>query len=561
MTVGDAIVRCLAAEDVSFAFGIASGKLAPLFEALSRQQSVRFIGVRHEAAAAHMAAGVFAGTGRIAVALGELGPGGGNLTTGIACAYADNLPMLAITSSNALHLSEPARGMLMELDLVNLFRPITKFSQRIHDPARVPEVLHKAFREALSGRPGPVHVSIPADMLGLSLPFTKDHFPSPARYRSLSRQPAAPDDSTRAAQMLRNARRPLLIAGGGVVTSGAAAEFLALAEALHAPAMATQMGIGAVPTGHLAHIGHGGVIGGTAINRAIAEADVILAVGCRFSSWMWHGTGPGFAPDAALIHVDIDPAMIGMVTPVALGIVADARAALGAISDALPQQEPVADVAGWRDGLRAEWKQYQGAMDSGTPLWGEGGIHPAHLSRALAGLLPDDSLVVYDGGHTTFWSNDILPVHDVRQRFHEPGMGQLGFGTPYALALKASNPEKLVVNVCGDGSFGFTLQELDTARRNGLNIIVVIHNNAAWGVIRAGQAKAGFEFATELEGTDYAAIARGFGCHGEVVTELDDFAPAFGRALASGLPAVLDCRTAYVPHPSMSRFAAMGRVA
>ena len=171
-----------------------------------------------------------------------------------------------------------------------------------------------------------------------------------------------------------------------------------------------------------------------------------------------------------------------------------------------------------------------------------------------------DALAVYDGGHTTFWSNDLTPVHEARTRFHDPGMSQLGFGLPYALALQLLSPGKPVFNITGDGAFGFTLQELDTARRYKLPVINLIHNNAAWGIIRAGQkAQLDFELGTSLEDTDYAAIARGFGCHGETVTQPEEVAPAIARALDSGLPAVIDCRTRFVPHPCMPMFGSMNR--
>jgi acetolactate synthase-1/2/3 large subunit len=189
-------------------------------------------------------------------------------------------------------------------------------------------------------------------------------------------------------------------------------------------------------------------------------------------------------------------------------------------------------------------------------------MHPAALADAVGrclGALPDDPLVVYDGGHTSFWSNDLTPVRAPRTRFHDPGMCQLGGGLPWAQALQRLEPGRAVFNLTGDGSFGFTLQELDTARREGLPVVTVIHDNAAWGIIRAGQERAGFELGTSLQGTDYAAIARGFGCHGETVLHAADVGPAIGRALASGLPAVLDCRTRFVPHPAGLAFGSMNR--
>jgi acetolactate synthase-1/2/3 large subunit len=188
----------------------------------------------------------------------------------------------------------------------------------------------------------------------------------------------------------------------------------------------------------------------------------------------------------------------------------------------------------------------------------DGAMHPAALADELGRALPTDSLVAYDGGHTTFWSNDLTPALEPRTRFHEPGMGHLGFGIPCALALKALHPDRPVVNITGDGAFGFTMAELDAARRHGLAAVHVIHDNQSWGVIRLGQSRGGFDLGTSLEGADYAAVARALGCHGEHVDRPDQVAAALDRALSCGLPAVIDARVAFVPHPGMRRFAAAG---
>ena len=185
-------------------------------------------------------------------------------------------------------------------------------------------------------------------------------------------------------------------------------------------------------------------------------------------------------------------------------------------------------------------------------------MHPAALADAIGRALPDDALVAYDGAHTSFWTNDLTPAYEPNTRFHDPGMGHLGFGIPYANGLKLRFPDRPVVNVTGDGAFGFTLQELDTARRYGLNAVHVIHDNAAWGVIRLGQSKQGFELGTDLSGTDYVAIARAFGCHAERITRPDEVAPALERAFASGKPAVIDAVVQLVPHPGLPRFASAG---
>jgi acetolactate synthase-1/2/3 large subunit len=186
-------------------------------------------------------------------------------------------------------------------------------------------------------------------------------------------------------------------------------------------------------------------------------------------------------------------------------------------------------------------------------------MHPAALAAEIGAALPADAFAVYDGGHTTFWSNDLTPALEPRTRFHEPGMAHLGFGIPYAHALKLLFPDRPVRNITGDGAFAFTLQELDTARRLGLNVVHVIHNNSAWGVVGAGQRRAGFELGIALEGTDYVAIAKGFGCHAARVSRREEVAPALERALASGLPAVIDAHVRFEPHPGLPRFAGAGR--
>lgn len=330
-----------------------------------------------------------------------------------------------------------------------------------------------------------------------------------------------------------------------------------LAARLHAPLLPTQMALGVVPSNSPAFIGHGGLIAGSAVLQALAQADVVVAVGCRFSSWFWDERGPLVRHTQALVNINIDPTALGAPAVHTVALQADATLALQDLLAALPGT--AATDPGWLPGLRHGRAAYEAtlqdmATETAAPM------HPAALAQAIGQALPADALAVYDGGHTTFWSNDLTPVHAVRTRFHEPGMCQLGFGLPYALALQRLHPGRLVVNITGDGAFGFTLQELDTARRLALPVLNVVHNNAAWGIIRHGQRKAlDFEYGTALDGCDYAAIARGFGCHGEVVDDATQIPAALQRARASGLPAVLDCRTRFVPHPSMPAFGSMNR--
>lgn len=558
LTGAQALVRLLEQEGVRLVFGVVGGKLSMLLHAISRTPSIRFVGTRHEAAAPMMAAAVHASTGRVAVAMGEMGPGGMNLASGAGVAFNNHLAVLLLTSNQHRAASYPHAGMFMDLDTRSVLAPVTKWNAVVHDARRIPELVRTAFREALGGRPGPVHLDLPHDVLSTEVDWPADEFEvAPSRYRALAGPRPAADAVAQAAALLRTARRPLLVAGGGVVAAGATEGLRTLAARLAAPVVPTQMAIGVVPSGSPHFVGHGGLIAGDAIRQAFDEADVVVAIGCRFSSWMWDDRGPFARRHHRLVNVNVDPSALGAPALHEVAMQADARLAIADLLEALGDAPPGADP-GWLARIRAVRARYEArlevmARDTSATM------HPAALAAAVGRALPRDALAVFDGGHTSFWSNDLTPVHDARTRFHEPGMSHLGFGLPYALALRLAFPSRPVFNLTGDGAFGFTLQELDSARRHGLPVITVIHNNAAWGVIRAGQRMAGFEFGTGLEGTDYAAIARGFGCHGEVVTDATEVAPAIGRALASGLPAVIDCRTVFLPHPAMPAFGRMNR--
>ena len=561
LTGAQALVRALLVEQVPYAFGIVGGKLAPLLHAISQQPGIRFVGVRHEATGPMMAAAVHAGSGRLAVALGEMGPGGLNLASGMGVAFNNNLPVLAITTNQHRAASYPHSGMFMDMDTRAVFAPLTKWNAVVHDPRRIPELARRAFREALGGRPGPVHLDIPQDVLGASCEFADDEFAlAPSRYRAtLGSRPAA-QSVTAAVELLRAAKRPLVVAGGGVVASGATNAVRAIAALLKAPVVPTQMALGVVPTASPHFIGHGGLIAGDAVKAAFEQTDVILSVGCRFSSWMWDEHGPLARRHHRIVNINTDPSALGQSALHEVAMVADAALALQDLLEALGTSPVLAVEPDWLVRIRTVRAQYDAKLATMANDETRETMHPAALAKAVADALPPDALAVFDGGHTSFWSNDLTPVVGVRTRFHDPGMSQLGFGLPYALALTLQYPLRRVVNITGDGAFGFTLNELDTARRHDLRVINIIHNNAAWGIIRAGQkAQFDFELGTSLDGTDYAAVARGFGCHGEVVTRAQDIAGAIERAVASGLPAVLDCRTRFVPHPAMPMFGAMNR--
>ncbi len=559
-SAAETLVAAMVAAGIREVFGIAGGKFAALLAAIDREPLLRWTGTRHEAAAAFMATAVAHRTGRLSACVAEMGPGALNLASGLDTAHNNHLPVLAITVGTPAALRGPAHGVLMELDAPRVFEALTKWRATIDHPERIPELMARAVREALAGAPGPVHLEVGYDVLGSAIACRAGEVDAVSAALELGRSPADPKAVAAAAGLLAGARRPLVIAGGGVVAAGAADELRSLVALLDAAALVTQMGIGACASDDPHLVGQGGIVFGDSVLRALREADVVLAAGCRFSSWLWDGMRPAGAenPGQQLIHLDREPTVIGRLRPAAVGLVGDARAVLAQLLHALPASLDV--DPGWRAGLRDEHLAHRGKL---ATLGDEPGVmmHPAQLARALGEALPGDALVVYDGAHTSFWSNDLTPVFEPRTRFHDPGSGHLGFGVPYAHALRLLEPERPVIDLTGDGAFGFNVAELDTAVRYRLNVVHVIHDNQAWGVIAHSQRRLGFELGTELSGTDYAAIARGFGAHGERISTPDQVAPALERALTADRPAVIDARVRFEPHPGMPRFGAMGREA
>lgn len=560
LTGGEALLRCLLPEGIDTVYGVTGGKLSPLMSAIARAPAVRFVGTRHEGAAALMAAGSAAATGRLGVVIGECGSGAGNLVPGLAVANANAVPLLAVTSNNQHYVSYPAQGMFAGMDTQSLMRPVTQWTGVVHDGRRIPELVRTALRYAHTGRRGAVHLDVPQDVLRGTYEYAEADFAvEPHRYR-LTLGPAPTRAQVEAAaNLLSAAQRPLLIAGGGVSQAGAAAQFRELVRRLEAAGTATQTGIGAIAHDDPNFVGLACVTSGPGFAQACREADVVLAVGCRLSPWLWDDQGP-LMRAAKLIHITTDPVSLGQHMRLEVGMLADAGLALQALLDELASRGYGAPSRDWLGSVRSAAAAHHAVLD-GLASQRTTPMHPAALAAQVGRHLPAGALVTYDGGHTTFWTNDYTPVWEPGTRFNEVAMTQLGFGLAFAIALKLRHPELPVLNVTGDGAFGFTLQELDTARRYGAAVITVIHNNASWGVIKAAHQRGyGFTLGDDLDGTDYAAIARGFGCHGEVVHAPEEYAPALSRALASGLPAVIDCRVQFVPHPGFADFGRMGSV-
>jgi acetolactate synthase-1/2/3 large subunit len=550
-TVSELLVGLLKRAGVRYVAGVPAGQLLGVMDALGRDREITYVTTRHEEAAGHMADAISRVSGTLGVCFGTTGPGATNLLPGVAAAWADNIPLIALTGNNQSFLVYPAHDNLQDGDHVALYRAVSKWNAVVGNADRAPEIVERALRTARSGRPGPVHLDIPVD-----IGFQRRRFDLEAAVVSEPARPVGdPDLVTRAAAALAGARRPLLLAGGGVVRSGATEAFRALLALTAFPATTTLMGLGVVPPEHPSNIGSGGWYGGTSAIRALQEADVVLAVGCKFSTWTVIDKPPVYPrrKGQTLIQVDIDPEMLGKNARIDLGIVGDARLVLEELARALRGARLAPDPR-WLETLAMERERYRALVDSIADQRAVGAEEPpseAAVARALGKMIDRDAIVAFDGGQIMEWTHTFLPVAEPDRHLFNPGMGHLGFGQPFANAAKLAHPGREVVNVAGDGGFGCTVQELETAARYGLQVINVVCNDSAWGMYKPieEQVFQNPRMGTRLGAVNFAQVGQGFGCYGERVTRLEELPAAFARARAAGKPAVLDVPVRFVPHP------------
>lgn len=540
MTGGELLLKCLKAEGVSVIFGLLDGSHNS-FLAKLQTYDMRFVSARHEAAAAHMAEAWARISGEPGVVIGGIGPGAANMVSGIATAYAEGSPVIAITGQRRRTIIDPDRGGAFQvLDLVDFYRPVTKFAAGLRDWRRLPELLRKAYRIATSGRPGPVYIEIPEDLLrGLGDEADAPVY-APDAYRVGRLGPGDPARLSQAAALLAGARRPLLHAGSGVTWAAAAPAFVALGEHLGAVMTTTLAARGVVPEDHPQYI-H--ILNQDALAAARGESDVVLVVGARLGELDAWGKPPlwGAAAGTTLIHIDADPTAIGLNRPVDVGIVGDAQAALAAL---LTQVQAQAAPRPLHEGF-ARYQQATAQLQAQLARAlqaGRHGVNSGQLVKAVREFFPRDSIMVQDGGNTSLWCASYHPIYGPRRYLYTAKFGHLGTGLPYAIGAKLAAPDRPVYLISGDGAIGFNIQELETARRHGAPIIVVVAVDRGWGMERSSQLMAQLPAFVETELSPdirYDQIAAAFGCHGELVASLDELAPALSRAAAAGRPALI----------------------
>ena len=537
MTGAQAIIASLEAEGVDTIFGYPGGQAIKIYDALYDSKQIHHVLARHEQGATHMADGYARATGKVGVVLVTSGPGATNTVTGIATAYMDSIPMVVITG-------QVTRGVIgtdsfQESDIVGITMPVVKHSFLLQSTDDLTRTFREAFYIASTGRPGPVLIDIPSDLSGAEMVF---HYPDSVNlpsykptYRGNARQ------VKQAAELIQKAERPLLYAGGGIVTSHACAELTELAERMQIPVVTTLMGKGAMRCSNPLNLGPVGMHGSKYANMAVTECDLLIAVGARFSDRVT-GKVSEFAPHAKVIHIDIDPAEIGKIINPVVPIVGDAKVVLAAINERLAKADAqpidrtwVDDVFSWRE----RWPFYTSDF-SDYP----NAIAPEMVLRKLSQKLdPEASIVTTEVGQHQMWAHQNIHREHARTFISSGGLGTMGFGFPAAIGAKIGCPESEVVCVAGDGSFQMNSQEMATAKINDVPIKVLIIDNRALGMVHQWQSlfyNKRYSFTELADNPDFVKLADAYGWRARRVEKPEDVDAALDEMLASKEPYLLD---------------------
>jgi len=537
---GELLVRCLVEEGVRYVFGVPGAQLLTFLDAIKRvgeKHGLKFVGCRHEQAAANMADAWARKTGEPGVCVGTVGPGGANLVPGVYPAWADGIPLVVLTAQNQTWRSYPDHGSMQALDQLHLFKPITKWNAVVSHWERIPELVQHAFRVATSGRQGPVHLDLPSDVLYNGKEEGLVRVQPPHRYRATKMPVGDAELIEKAAEMLVNAKLPLIHAGGGVLRSKAWNELRMLAEHLGAIVTTTLGARGAIPEDHPLSL----IPASPAALMAQNEADVVLVVGSRMGDVDFWGKPPawGDPEKQKTIQIDVDAEMVALNRPVDLAIVGDAKGTL------VKLLEVVRDKTGRKENEKIEYyKKLQDAWIENFLKQAKSGneIHPLRLMKELRDFYPRDAIACIDGGNTPVWAFYLHRIYEPNTLLWAADSGHLGVGLPYAIAAKLASPEKQVYLITGDGAFGTALQEMETAARLGIKITVIVSNDRAWGMIKGSQK---LSFGERYIGVDfsdarYDLIAKAMGWYGERVENPDEIAAALERAESNDKPALLD---------------------
>lgn len=531
---GQMVVRALQDERVANVFSIGGGHIAHISDALL-DSDISLYDTRHEQAAVMMAEAWARLTGQPGVAVVTAGPGFTNAITGVANAAVAGVPLVVIAGVVPTHMV--GKLDLQELDQHPVIKPLVKWSRRVENPERIPAAIHEAMNRARSGKPGPVYVEIPTDVLATKVEEKWIEWGKPL---PVPRPSADPEAVALAAEMIKAAKRPLIVAGSGVWFSQAMDQLREFVEKTGMPAFTTSMGKGCLPDTHPLCFGPSLPIRPGPALAALIQSDCVVLCGTRVNLFLAHGRI--FNPGAKLIHINIDPEETDRSRPADAALVGDCGKVLEDLSRALAGELNEGDLCAWKKTLEAardnSIEQFKAQRDSDQVP-----IHPARLMKEIDDYLDPEDILVVDGGDTQIWMNMVRTNHRPAGSLESGLFGCLGVGLPFSVAAKMANPDRRVFTVVGDGAVGFNFMEFHTSIRFGFPLIVIVNNDQAWGMVRhSQQLKFGMErtSGTDLGYVPYHRLVEALGGYGEEVTKPEEIRPALERAVASGKTACIN---------------------
>jgi len=531
MTGAQIVIEALKREKVEIVFGILGGVLLPLFDVLYKEKDLKFILTRHEQAAAHMADGYARTTGKTGVCIATSGPGATNLVTGIATAYMDSIPLVAITGQVATSLI--GNDAFQEADITGITRPITKYNYLVKDVKDLARMIKESFYLASSGRPGPVLIDLPVDVQRDEIAYNYSDKIKMRTYKpTLIGHPL---QIKKAAALIEKSKQPVIYAGGGVILSNASAQLKKLAEITNIPVTTTLLGLGCFPSTHSLSLGMLGMHGTRYANYAVMESDLIIAIGARFDDRVT-GRIELFAPNAKVIHVDIDPSAISKNVKVDIPIVGDAREIL----EELNKNVKLLSLKNWHKKI-AKWKlKYPVVYKNDNKL------HPQYVVEQIYRLTKGEAIISTEVGQNQMWAAQFYKYDKPRIFLSSGGLGTMGYGFPAAIGAQFGCPDRLVFDIAGDGSFQMNIQELTTAVQNHIPVKVAILNNGCLGMVRQWQELfygKRYSHTCLGKGPDFVKVAKAFGARGIKVEKKSEVKEAIKKAIKEKrLPTVIDFR-------------------
>ena len=520
------VIACLKEQGVDTVFGYPGGAILNIYDALYKHSDeIHHVLTSHEQGAAHAADGYARASGKVGVCLATSGPGATNLVTGIASAYMDSSPVVAITCN----VANPILGKdsFQEIDIAGISMPITKYNFIVKDVTELAGVLRRAFRIARSGRPGPVLVDITKDVTAAETEYE----PKSIAVASMQELPVA-EKLTEAISLLRAAKKPCIMAGGGAILSEAAPALKRFAHKLDAPVCCTLMGQGAFDQNDRLYTGMVGMHGTKTSNYTVSDCDLLVVVGARFSDRV-AGSPKQFAAKAKILQIDVDEAEVNKNIHVAAALIGDAGQILSCLAESLEQQH------------HREWLSEIQRRKEQFPLQVGEGLTGPRVIRELDALTPDDAIIVTEVGQHQMWAAQHYSYRNPRTFLTSGGLGTMGFGLGAAIGAQSAMPERVVVNVAGDGCFRMNMNELATVAREELPLIELIVNNHALGMVRQWQTlfyEKRYSSTVLRDHVDYCKIAEAMGIRAYCVTSVEELRAALSEAVASRKPAVLDVR-------------------